>query len=266
MGGATRWESVAHELPRRRPSERQPDVDRRRADPQSVRGALPRGRQSGSTSRLTIRSWVAMDPRDFPRSAPCPASHLSRARPDKHANYERAAGGCWPPIDAWCHRCLSATGVGRPDRPESGADAHAPHFSASHFRGAHGEHGEHGAVPAPQGSGAGRGSPRPWSWWGRRSPGPDRPRSTDPEAATSSAGETEQSPTSEQSGPHGRSIVICRTSYQAVSRSSAIVLETIGLPIEYPAYMPVTLDLSSSRRAMIQVGIKNGCPEGGSDA
>jgi hypothetical protein len=56
------------------------------------------------------------------------------------------------------------------------------------------------------------------------------------------------------------------SSYQAVSGSSAIVLETISLPIEDPAHMPVTRDLSAARRAMIQTWIKNGCPEGGSDA
>jgi hypothetical protein len=48
------------------------------------------------------------------------------------------------------------------------------------------------------------------------------------------------------------------SSYQAVSGSSAIVLETISLPIEDPAQMPVTVDLSASRRAMIQAQIKNG--------
>jgi hypothetical protein len=56
------------------------------------------------------------------------------------------------------------------------------------------------------------------------------------------------------------------SSYQAVSGSSAIVLETISLPIEDPAHMPVTRDLSASRPAMIRTWIKNGCPEGGSDA
>jgi hypothetical protein len=44
------------------------------------------------------------------------------------------------------------------------------------------------------------------------------------------------------------------------------VLETISEPVEDPAHMPVTRDLSATRRAMIQVWIKNGCPEGGSDA
>ena len=52
------------------------------------------------------------------------------------------------------------------------------------------------------------------------------------------------------------------TSYQAVSGSSAVVLETISLPIEDPAQMPVTRDQSATRRAMI----KDGCTEGGSDA
>jgi hypothetical protein len=41
------------------------------------------------------------------------------------------------------------------------------------------------------------------------------------------------------------------SSDQAVSGSSAIVLETIGSPIEDPAHMPVTRDLSAARRAMI---------------
>ena len=56
------------------------------------------------------------------------------------------------------------------------------------------------------------------------------------------------------------------SSYQAVSGSPDIVLEMISLPIEDPAQMPVTRDLSATRRAMIQTWIKNGCPEGGSDA
>jgi hypothetical protein len=46
----------------------------------------------------------------------------------------------------------------------------------------------------------------------------------------------------------------------------AIVLETIRSPIKDPARMPVTRDLSADRRAMIQAWIKDGCPEGGSDA
>jgi hypothetical protein len=46
----------------------------------------------------------------------------------------------------------------------------------------------------------------------------------------------------------------------------ATVLKTISEPIEDPAPMPVTPDLSATRRAVIQVWIKNGCPEGGSDA
>ena len=56
------------------------------------------------------------------------------------------------------------------------------------------------------------------------------------------------------------------SSYQAVSGSSAIVLETIGLPIEDAAHMPVTRGLSAACPAMIQARVKNGCPEGGSDA
>jgi len=52
------------------------------------------------------------------------------------------------------------------------------------------------------------------------------------------------------------------SSYQAVSGSSAIVLETISLPIEDVAHMPVTRDVLATRRAMI----KDGCTEGGSDA
>jgi hypothetical protein len=50
-----------------------------------------------------------------------------------------------------------------------------------------------------------------------------------------------------------------------VSGSSAIVL-TISEHIEDPAHMRVTRNLSATRRAVIQVWIKNGCPEGGSDA
>jgi hypothetical protein len=56
------------------------------------------------------------------------------------------------------------------------------------------------------------------------------------------------------------------SSYQAVSGSSAIYLEINSLPIEDPAHMPVTRDLSATRRAMIQAWIKNGCQEGGRDA
>ena len=56
------------------------------------------------------------------------------------------------------------------------------------------------------------------------------------------------------------------SSYQAVSGSPAIVLETIRLPIEDAAHMPVTRDLSAARPATIQAWIENGCPEGGSDA
>jgi hypothetical protein len=56
------------------------------------------------------------------------------------------------------------------------------------------------------------------------------------------------------------------SSYRAVSGSSAIVLETISLPIEGPAHMPVIRDLSATRRATIHAGIEDGCPEGRSDA
>jgi hypothetical protein len=44
------------------------------------------------------------------------------------------------------------------------------------------------------------------------------------------------------------------------------VLETIRLPIEDLANIPVTGDLSATRQAMIRTWIKNGCMEGGSDA
>jgi hypothetical protein len=50
----------------------------------------------------------------------------------------------------------------------------------------------------------------------RRAPGPDRPQSTDPNAVTRSTGETGRFPTSEPSGPHGRSIVICRSRLDGV--------------------------------------------------
>lgn len=56
------------------------------------------------------------------------------------------------------------------------------------------------------------------------------------------------------------------SSYQAVSGGSAIVFEIISLPIEDPTPMPVTRDLSATRRTMIQAWIKNGCSEGGRDA
>jgi hypothetical protein len=56
------------------------------------------------------------------------------------------------------------------------------------------------------------------------------------------------------------------SSYQAVSGSSSMVLETISLPIEDAAHMPETRDPSAARAAMIQAWIENGCPEGGSDA
>ena len=56
------------------------------------------------------------------------------------------------------------------------------------------------------------------------------------------------------------------SSCEAVSSSSATVLETIGSPIEDAAHMPITRDLSVARPAMIQARVKNGCPEGGSGA
>lgn len=56
------------------------------------------------------------------------------------------------------------------------------------------------------------------------------------------------------------------SSDQAVSCSSAIVLNIIGLPMEDPAQMPVTRELSATRREMIQAWIKNACQEGGRDA
>jgi hypothetical protein len=49
--------------------------------------------------------------------------------------------------------------------------------------------------------------------------------------------------------------------YQAVSRSSAEVLTVISLPIEDPAHMPVTRDLSAAHRTRIATWIKNGCPQ-----
>jgi hypothetical protein len=51
------------------------------------------------------------------------------------------------------------------------------------------------------------------------------------------------------------------SNYQAVTTSSGEVLETISLPIADPAHMPVTRDLSASRRALIETWIKNGCPQ-----
>jgi hypothetical protein len=56
------------------------------------------------------------------------------------------------------------------------------------------------------------------------------------------------------------------SSFQAVFGSSAEVLETISLPIEDPAHIPVTRDLSASHRALIQTWIRNDCPEGGINA
>jgi hypothetical protein len=93
------------------------------------------------------------EPWGFPRSASDPTSYLSHALPDKYANYAkdgRAASGRRPLIEAWCHRCTSETDCGRPDRPESGAKAHTPHFSASHFRGVYGDYGEYGTGPTPR--------------------------------------------------------------------------------------------------------------------
>jgi hypothetical protein len=147
-----------------------------------------------AVARPTWRRRQRRDSRGAGR-ADAPLDHLvdehRQARLGPPGRTAAGRNGRRPPIDGWCQRCSSGTAAGRPDRPESGADAHASHFSASHFRGAHGEHGDHGTRPAPLGSGAGRRSPRRWSWWGRRSPEAVRPRSTDPEAATSSAGETE---------------------------------------------------------------------------
>jgi hypothetical protein len=56
------------------------------------------------------------------------------------------------------------------------------------------------------------------------------------------------------------------SSCQAVSGSSAIALETISLPVEDAAPMPVTRDLSATRPMMIQAWIEHGCSEGGSGA
>ncbi len=52
----------------------------------------------------------------------------------------------------------------------------------------------------------------------------------------------------------------------SLSGSSAIVLKIISLPIEDPAHMSVTRELSATRREMLQSWIKNGCQEGGRDA
>jgi hypothetical protein len=40
----------------------------------------------------------------------------------------------------------------------------------------------------------------------------------------------------------------------------------VDLAIEDQAHMPVIRDLSATRRVLILAWIKNGCPEGGSDA
>jgi hypothetical protein len=54
--------------------------------------------------------------------------------------------------------------------------------------------------------------------------------------------------------------------FQAVSSRSSEVLEVISLPIDDPAFMPVTRDLSASHRTLIQTWIRNGCPRGDSNA
>ena len=56
------------------------------------------------------------------------------------------------------------------------------------------------------------------------------------------------------------------SSYEAVSRGADEIRETTALPIEDPAHMPVTRDLSASRLAILQAWIRNGCPRGDSDA
>ncbi len=56
------------------------------------------------------------------------------------------------------------------------------------------------------------------------------------------------------------------SSYQAVSAGRQDIRDTISLPLEDPAHMPVTRDFSASNRLLIQTWIKNGCPEGGDDA
>ena len=55
------------------------------------------------------------------------------------------------------------------------------------------------------------------------------------------------------------------SNYQAVSSNSAAILAVISLPIDDPAHMPVTRDLSASHRTLIQTWIKNGCPQGTSN-
>lgn len=50
------------------------------------------------------------------------------------------------------------------------------------------------------------------------------------------------------------------SSFEAVSSRSGEVLAAISLPIDDPAHMPVTRDLSASHQTLIQTWIKNGCP------
>jgi hypothetical protein len=54
--------------------------------------------------------------------------------------------------------------------------------------------------------------------------------------------------------------------YQAVFSNSAEILDVISLPIQDPAHMPVTRDLSAAHRTLIQTWIKNGLPQGESHA
>ena len=54
--------------------------------------------------------------------------------------------------------------------------------------------------------------------------------------------------------------------FQTVVSRSSELLEVISLPIDDPAFMPVTRDLSASHRTLIQTWIRNGCPRGDSNA
>jgi hypothetical protein len=60
--------------------------------------------------------------------------------------------------------------------------------------------------------------------------------------------------------------IIDLSNYQAVSTNSAEILDVISLPIMDPAHMPVTRDLSASHRTLIQTWIRNGCPQGATNA
>jgi hypothetical protein len=74
---------------------------------------------------------------------------VARAKHAKHAADGRSSDGFRPSMEVCCHTCSPEDIDMRSDRLVSTADAHTPHFSASHFRGDYGEYGEYGRPSGP---------------------------------------------------------------------------------------------------------------------